>query len=303
MALSFRKDVASTLEFIPAEGPPTTTAPNLALFNPDNSVLRASGAQSNPTVATTTTAVISVGDRTVALTSAASVTAGEEYWLGTVGTGVPELVQVLSLSGLNVTTVAPIALDHASLVDFRGAKLTSTITAVEAADLDRNYRAEWDYAVGGVTFYATQLFDVVNRVFTIQATPSRIKAEIGDDLIRSMRFVRMVDVIASAVDRIRHELERQDLRPDKVIDTDQFVTCLVERVRATLLGRAKDRDPSLLPIWQSAEEEFRAEFGRIMAARISWYDEDDDLVVDHDGTDFGDVGEEGVQAARYFMIG
>ena len=65
-------------------------------------------------------------------------------------------------------------------------EMTYSLTTDHTADLDLNYKAVWSYAVNGVTYYETQLFDVVRSILSIPIT--------DDDLYDELESLREVAI-------------------------------------------------------------------------------------------------------------
>jgi len=64
--------------------------------------------------------------------------------------------------------------------------MTYTITSTHTATADLNYKAVWDYVVSGVTYYQTQLFDVVLSKLAIPITDDDLYDEL--DSLRKANF-------------------------------------------------------------------------------------------------------------------
>jgi hypothetical protein len=63
-------------------------------------------------------------------------------------------------------------------IDATTGEMSYALTAVHTADNDLNYRAVWAYVVSGVTYYETQLFDVVKSILSIPITDNDLYAEL-----------------------------------------------------------------------------------------------------------------------------
>lgn len=57
-------------------------------------------------------------------------------------------------------------------------ELTYSLTTTHTATLDLNYIAEWTYVIDGVTYYETQLFDVVRSILSIPITDEDLYNEL-----------------------------------------------------------------------------------------------------------------------------
>lgn len=69
-------------------------------------------------------------------------------------------------------------------------EMTYSLTATHTDDADLNYKAVWAYALSGVTYYQTQLFDVVKSLLSIPIT--------DDDLYNELESLRKANYQASA---------------------------------------------------------------------------------------------------------
>lgn len=63
-------------------------------------------------------------------------------------------------------------------VDSNTGEMSYSLTATHTADADLNYKAVWAYVVSGVTYYETQLFDVVKSILSIPITDDDLYAEL-----------------------------------------------------------------------------------------------------------------------------
>jgi len=65
-------------------------------------------------------------------------------------------------------------------------EMTYALTTTHTADKNLNYKAEWAYIVSGVTYYETQLFDVVMSILSIPITDDDLYNEL-DSLRRAAK--------------------------------------------------------------------------------------------------------------------
>lgn len=75
-------------------------------------------------------------------------------------------------------------------IDGTTGEMTYGLTSTHTATVDLNYKAIWDYVVSGVTYYQTQLFDIVKSVLSICIT--------DDDLYGELEALRKANYQASA---------------------------------------------------------------------------------------------------------
>lgn len=57
-------------------------------------------------------------------------------------------------------------------------EMTYSLTATHTADVGLNFKAVWQYVISGVTYYETQLFDVVKNILSIPITDDDLYAEL-----------------------------------------------------------------------------------------------------------------------------
>ncbi len=76
-------------------------------------------------------------------------------------------------------------------VDSTTGEMTYSLTTTHTATLGLNYKAVWAYVVSGVTYYETQLFDVVRSILSVPIT--------DDDLYAELPSLRKANVQASGV--------------------------------------------------------------------------------------------------------
>lgn len=75
-------------------------------------------------------------------------------------------------------------------IDSTTGEMTYSLTATHTATNDLNYKAVWAYVVSGVTYYQTQLFDVVKSILAIPIT--------DDDLFNELESLRQSNYQATA---------------------------------------------------------------------------------------------------------
>lgn len=76
-------------------------------------------------------------------------------------------------------------------VDASTGEMTYALTATHTATEDLNYKATWEYVVSAVTYYQSQLFDVVKSILSIPIT--------DDDLYNELESLRKANYQASAL--------------------------------------------------------------------------------------------------------
>jgi hypothetical protein len=73
-------------------------------------------------------------------------------------------------------------------IDSTTGEMTYSLTATHTADTGLNFKAVWDYVVSAVTYYQTQLFDVVKSLLAIPIT--------DDDLYNELESLRKANAQA-----------------------------------------------------------------------------------------------------------
>lgn len=79
--------------------------------------------------------------------------------------------------------------EAAGSVDSTTGEMTYALTATHTADHDLNYKALWSYVYNTVTYYETQLFDVVKSILSIPIT--------DDDIYEELESLRKTNVQAT----------------------------------------------------------------------------------------------------------
>ncbi len=75
-------------------------------------------------------------------------------------------------------------------IDSTTGEMTYSLTATHTTTADLNYKAIWEYIVSSVTYYQTQLFDVVKSILSIPIT--------DDDLYNELEALRKTNYQVSA---------------------------------------------------------------------------------------------------------
>lgn len=123
--------------------------PTYAVKNPSGGTL-SSGSVTLDTVNTTTAGAAAAGAQAIAVTSTTGITAGRKYLLdGPEDTG-GERVTVKSVAGTTVTLVRPLMRAHNTASTFKSTRVTCAIASI--GTINRHYRVEVTYAVGGTSY-------------------------------------------------------------------------------------------------------------------------------------------------------
>lgn len=156
--------------------------------------------------------------------------------------------------GADTLTIAgELAFDYAATTSsIFSTRLTTTISAANAATLGEGYEARWSYSAGGVTQYINTGFDVVRSAWMDIAIPAyEFKLVAGDlassdfeDLERG--GLDFADEIAEAVAKVRREVTSRGYRPALFRTVGTFKEAICQRI----LLSASERGESIPSAWQ-----------------------------------------------------
>lgn len=110
-------------------------------------------------------------------------------------------------------------------------EMTYTLTAAHTATLGLNYKAVWAYVVSGVTYYETQLFDVVRSILSIPIT--------DDDLYAELPSLRKANVQLSGTATSGAASSLTDTTKRKEVD-DFWKGGVLEIISGTGSGQTRD---------------------------------------------------------------
>lgn len=269
--------IASTLEFTPAEGPPTSPAVTLP-----------SWVASSPTPSVDTGAAIAAavieGATTIEVDDASGLLLDRDYWLCT-DTGRCRLVRVIGIdtSSNEVELEQPAAFAVTTSGTLSGAVISVDVLSTDLPSEKRLAEARWSWTVRGRTRYASQRFDVVARPWSptvTEATIERIWPGWGEYQGNRGAWRNLLD---GALDHIAAWLEARRINPDEVHDTSEL-----ERAAAHIVvARAHIRDGEL---YQRHMDAATAVLSAIESARMHLASDEDDTESDGvDDTESADV--------------
>jgi hypothetical protein len=141
-------EVGATISVDVTSASGTPANAQVVITDADGGTWLASAAATVSTIDTTTTAAISKGDRTVALTAATGVSSGQEFWLR----DPDEKVRCKSLATKTATLYRPTLYAHASGITVDSTLLTYAVSAANATPLGWDMRAAWSLE-GTLTLY------------------------------------------------------------------------------------------------------------------------------------------------------
>lgn len=110
-------------------------------------------------------------------------------------------------------------------------EITYSLTTTHTANLGLNYKAVWAYVVSGVTYYETQLFDVVRSILSIPIT--------DDDLYAELPSLRKANVQDNGTATSATSSTLVDTKKRKESD-DYWKGGVIETLAGTGLGQMRD---------------------------------------------------------------
>ncbi len=110
-------------------------------------------------------------------------------------------------------------------------EMTYALTAVHTADHDLNYKAVWEYVAETVTYYETQLFDVVLSILSIPITDDDIYAEL--ESLRKVNAQAQGTATAGAAGSLTDTTKRKEA-------DDYWKGGIIEILSGTGIGQKRD---------------------------------------------------------------
>lgn len=93
-------------------------------------------------------------------------------------------------------------------VDATTGEMTYSLTTTHTATEDLNYKAEWTYVVSAVTYYQTQLFDVVKSILAIPITDDDLYNEL--ESLRKANYQQTATATAGAAGSLTDTKRREE---------------------------------------------------------------------------------------------
>lgn len=279
MRIQLPKGKAATLEFYPAEGPPSSVSVELLISG--STALVASPSASVDSLGQTLDSAASV-DAVSLDVDPTGVVVDRDYWLCTAG-GRCELVRAIDTTAATVLLEQPISFAVPTTGTFEGARCYVALSSTDTANRYRRCEARWTYTVNGTVRYATQRFDIVERPFNLNVPESLIETvwpAFGE--YKGLRGAWRQHV-RYAIDQIGLWLESRQLAPDLCREPWQL-----ERAAAHIVV-------SRMHIGDAGAQRAMEDADRVLSlleSRHMWYDEDEDLAVDETPGDesAGEIG-------------
>lgn len=288
MRIQIPKGKAYTLEFYPAEGPPSSVSVELLIEG--TSTLVASPSASVDSLGQTLDVAADAESVTLTI-DPTGVTIDRDYWIATAG-GRAELVRVIDKTATTVTLEQPLSFAVPVTGTIEGARCYVALTTTDTATRYRRCEARWTYTVNGTVHYATQRFDIVERPFKLNVPESLIETvwpSFGE--YKGIRGAWR-NHVRFAIDHIGLWLESLQREPDLCREPHHL-----ERAAALIVAARMVRDTDLSERYQTDAENVL----RMLEAAHLWYDEDQDLAVDEDAG--GESAGELSIRPRYMGIG
>lgn len=110
-------------------------------------------------------------------------------------------------------------------------EMTYALTTAHTATLGLNYKASWTYLVSGLTYYETQLFDVVNSILSIPIT--------DDDIFNELPSLRKTNFQATGTATAGASASITDTKSRTEAD-DHWKGGIVEILSGTGAGQVRD---------------------------------------------------------------
>lgn len=269
MRIQIPKGKAYTLEFYPAEGPPSSVSVELLVSG--TTALVASPSASVDSLGQSLDNAASVEDTALTI-DPTGVTVGRDYWLCTAG-GRCESVRVIDTTATTVVLEQPISFAVPNTGTLEGARCYVTLSTSDTATRYRRCEARWTYTVNGTVHYATQRFDIVERPFRLNVPESLI--ETVWPAFGEYKGVRGAwrNHVRYAENHIELWLASLQREPDLCREPHYL-----ELAAAHIVVSRMHRDGDQIERHQTEADNIL----RMLESAHLWYDEDEDLTVDED---------------------
>mgnify|MGYP003648036585 CR=1 FL=1 len=288
----------AVLQFIPPLGPCVPGAGTVSIYKTTDGTASSTGltasicslnvnASNSPAAKTTSI--------TVANTSGAAQ--GDRIWVGSRTAGPLEPAQILQVvNSTTLTLVEGLRYAHTT-PGIRGQCLELPLNGRDCLATAGTYRSEWSwlYEGGGPTYYGTQLFEVVVRVFQLPLAPRDLQTRIPLSLRRAAKEVLDADLLSWAERHVVHDLRARMMKPQHVVDQAQFDRVGVAAAEILLATRWASVAPAEGSIaLEAAEARYDEAWRQLQRERLTWYD--------GDGDDTLDSAEHAMSGRRYIWL-
>jgi hypothetical protein len=116
-------------------------------------------------------------------------------------------------------------------IDGTTGEMTYSLTAVHTVDRGLNFKAVWEFVVSGVTYYETQLFDVVNSILSIPITDEDLFGELPS--LKKSNYQQTGTATAGAASSLTDTVRRKE-------SDDYWKGGVLEIMSGTGSGQARD---------------------------------------------------------------
>ena len=200
----------------PQTGRPSSAT--VTIYKPDGTELVASGAATIDPCNTTLSASASAGATSISVASATGIEVGRHYVLSS-SSSQEEWVRVKAIDSLVITLAQDLAYWYETGDTFVGTRLTKSISAANAAELEEGYSASWVYTTAGTDYRVNTFFDVVlSKWSDIVIASHEFRLRAGDMALAEFEALEAEgldfrDDIYHATRLIRQECASRGFRP------------------------------------------------------------------------------------------
>ncbi len=232
-----------TLVDVPHDGArwDASPAPTCTLYAKDGGEILASQAATlGPS--TTLSASAAAGGTSLSVTSATSFRVGERIWVGPNSSGQWEDQICVAVAAGSVTTATELAYSYGSGVTVKSHRMTVTVTSSDASAIRPFARADWEFAVDGVSRREEDQFHIARHVPRHSVTVSSIRdfAPILSPSIGSDQDLRRL--IAATWERFVLPAIFKSWEPGAVVDASAMDQALIYRVMVIMSEGVRDRE-------------------------------------------------------------
>lgn len=263
-----------------AEGPAVNSV-TVSVYDPTGTAIISAQSATNGTASTTLSSAATARDQSISVTSLTGFDRLETYYVGGDSEAAVDFFVVDGKgTGSTLNLVEPLRYDHASGATVRSPKWYYTLSSANLATLGV-HRVDWTYDdADGVPIYRSDVFEVVARPLHIPATAADLLVEIPENIRRGADLPAEL-VIQRGREMVIADFRKRGLKPDLVRDASALVPVLMSACALMLGKRWARNDPDMgQVIRDQAAMDYEAEWERVMAGGLAWYDRDADGVPD-----------------------
>lgn len=260
-------DTAATLAVdLPARADATAT---FVVKNPSGGIVQASASVTLGAANTTLSGAASAGATSVAVASAAGITAGRKYLLGGPEAEGGERVTVRAVSGLTVTLARALRAAKASGAAFQSTRVELAVASTTPSAVGRHWRAEVAWAVSAAAQPTHVVaFDVV-RFQPVSTLDGDAIADLDPVLVKRLPAGTWLPGVMDACWDMVLRRVAQTKDPGALVGTLELTTAHAYLVRATLAETGGEE-------WAAYRDDMRARFKQELDAALAAAAIDDD---------------------------